>query len=251
MAPAIAGVAVGMGVPILLAYIYGVVPVSLCQNGVCGVSASPLGVRIDFDDDDEVVGVGIVSGAAGVGNSGGTGVGSGSAGNGGGAGVGGGRGSDDLSPMDGNANDSGSIGGPTAYYSRGSAAGVGVGQNKRNTDAVSLDHATNLGLVGNPSIGNLSFYSPFFFISIQCNEFTARFLHLTAENVPDCVLQLLWIVFVFFSFKKTRLKMNRVNVSNIIITFLLSSKSALSVCRHQLRMIRLSCFNLISCLIVV
>uniref|UniRef100_A0A0P4ZRV4 RBR-type E3 ubiquitin transferase n=1 Tax=Daphnia magna TaxID=35525 RepID=A0A0P4ZRV4_9CRUS len=137
VAPAIAGVAVGMGVPILLAYIYGVVPVSLCQNGVCGVSASPLGVRIDFDDDDEVVGVGIVSGAAGVGNSGGTGVGSGSAGNGGGAGVGGGR-------------------GPTAYYSRGSAAGVGVGQNKRNTDAVSLDHATNLGLVGNPSIGEAS-----------------------------------------------------------------------------------------------
>ena len=33
MAPAIAGVAVGVGVPILLAYIYGVVPVSLCQNG--------------------------------------------------------------------------------------------------------------------------------------------------------------------------------------------------------------------------
>lgn len=251
MAPAIAGVAVGMGVPILLAYIYGVVPVSLCQNGVCGVSASPLGVRIDFDDDDEVVGVGIVSGAAGVGNSGGTGVGSGSAGNGGGAGVGGGRGSDDLSAMDGNANDSGSIGGPTAYYSRGSAAGVGVGQNKRNTDAVSLDHATNLGLVGNPSIGNLSFYSSFFF-----HFYPARFLHLTAENVPDCVLQLLWIVFVvcFLNvpvFLKTRLKMNRVNVSNIIITFLLSSKSALSVCRHQLRIIRLSCFNLISCLIVV
>ena len=52
MAPAVAGVAVGMGVPILLAYIYGVVPVSLCQNGVCGVSATPLGVRIDFDDEN-------------------------------------------------------------------------------------------------------------------------------------------------------------------------------------------------------
>jgi len=47
----VAGVAVGVGVPILLAYIYGVVPVSLCQNGVCGVSATPLGVRIDFDDE--------------------------------------------------------------------------------------------------------------------------------------------------------------------------------------------------------
>lgn len=151
VAPAIAGVAVGMGVPILLAYIYGVVPVSLCQNGVCGVSASPLGVRIDFDDDDEVIGVGIVSASAGVGNS--VGVGSGSGGSGGG-GIADCRGSDDLSAMDGNANDGGSIGGPTAYYSRGSAAGVGVGQSKCNTDAVSLDHATNLGLVGNPSIGN-------------------------------------------------------------------------------------------------
>lgn len=163
MAPAIAGVAVGMGVPILLAYIYGVVPVSLCQNGVCGVSASPLGVRIDFDDDDDVI-VGIVSGssAGGVGSAVGTGVASGSGGNGsGGGGTGGsasagcavgGGGSDDLSAMDGSSNDHG---GPTAYFSRGGAGGIGVGQGKHNTDAVSLD-ATNLGLVGNPSIGNLS-----------------------------------------------------------------------------------------------
>jgi hypothetical protein len=158
VAPAIAGVAVGMGVPILLAYIYGVVPVSLCQNGVCGVSASPLGVRIDFDDDDDVI-VGIVSGSAGggVGNAVGNGVGSGSGGNGGtgggggsGAGCGGG-GSDDLSVIDGNSNDHG---GSAAFYSRSGAGGIGVGQNKHNTDAVSLDHATNLGLVGNPSIGN-------------------------------------------------------------------------------------------------
>lgn len=165
VAPAIAGVAVGMGVPILLAYIYGVVPVSLCQNGVCGVSASPLGVRIDFDDDDDVI-VGIVSGStgsAGVGNAIGTGVGSGSGGNGGTGGgggnsssagcAGGAGGSDDLSAMDGNTNDDG---GSSAYYSRSGAGGIGVGQNKHNTDAVSLDHATNLGLVGNPSIGNLS-----------------------------------------------------------------------------------------------
>lgn len=206
MAPAIAGVAVGMGVPILLAYIYGVVPVSLCQNGVCGVSASPLGVRIDFDDDDEVVGVGIVSGAAGVGNSGGTGVGSGSAGNGGGAGVGGGRGSDDLSAMDGNANDSGSIGGPTAYYSRGSAAGVGVGQNKRNTDAVSLDHATNLGLVGNPSIGNLSFYSPFFFhfYPMQSGTFSALNCRKRAGLRASIVMDSFCCLF----FKRSRLKKN-------------------------------------------
>lgn len=158
VAPAIAGVAVGMGVPILLAYIYGVVPVSLCQNGVCGVSASPLGVRIDFDDDDDVI-VGIVSGstgAGGVGNAIGTGVGSGSGG-GGTGGIGGSSssagcaGSDDLSALDGNTNEHS---GSNAYYSRSGAGGVGVGQNKHNTDAVSLDHATNLGLVGNPSIGN-------------------------------------------------------------------------------------------------
>ena len=53
VAPAVAGVAVGVGVPILLAYVYGVVPVSLCRSGVCGVSASPRGVRIDFDDEDD------------------------------------------------------------------------------------------------------------------------------------------------------------------------------------------------------
>jgi hypothetical protein len=174
VAPAIAGVAVGMGVPILLAYIYGVVPVSLCQNGVCGVSASPLGVRIDFDDDDDVI-VGIVSGssAGGVGSAVGTGVASGSGGNGNGgtggsAGAGcavGSGGSDDLSAMDGSSNDHG---GPTAYFSRGGAGGIGVGQGKHNTDAVSLDHATNLGLVGNPSIGNLS--SAFHFPSVTVSS---------------------------------------------------------------------------------
>ena len=151
VAPAIAGVAVGVGVPILLAYIYGVVPVSLCQNGVCGVSASPLGVRIDFDDDDDDV-IGAIgsasgaSGAVGVGSAGGAGVGSGS-----GCGVGGGSG-DDLSAMDGNANG----GGGAAYYSRGGAGGIGRGQGKLSTDAVSLDASNNLGLVGNPSIGKRS-----------------------------------------------------------------------------------------------
>lgn len=142
MAPAIAGVAVGVGVPILLAYIYGVVPVSLCQNGVCGVSASPLGVRIDFDDDDYVglssgmaggnTVVGTVTGTVGI-------VASGSA--------------DDLSAIDGHANNNGSVDGPSVYYSRGGSSGVGP--NKHSTDAVSLDAANNLGLVGNPSIGNV------------------------------------------------------------------------------------------------
>ncbi|XP_012670980.2 E3 ubiquitin-protein ligase RNF19B isoform X2 [Clupea harengus] len=37
-APVIAAVSVGIGVPIMLAYVYGVVPISLCRGGGCGVS---------------------------------------------------------------------------------------------------------------------------------------------------------------------------------------------------------------------
>ncbi|XP_028819134.1 E3 ubiquitin-protein ligase RNF19B [Denticeps clupeoides] len=52
-APVIAAVSVGIGVPIMLAYVYGVVPVSLCRGGGCGVSRGKgNGVRIDFDEDD-------------------------------------------------------------------------------------------------------------------------------------------------------------------------------------------------------
>lgn len=52
-APAIATIAVGIGVPILLFYVYGVVPVSLCRSGGCGLSTSPRGgVCIDIDEDD-------------------------------------------------------------------------------------------------------------------------------------------------------------------------------------------------------
>ncbi|CAH1131439.1 unnamed protein product [Ceutorhynchus assimilis] len=40
ISPLIAGLAVGIGVPILLFYVYGVVPVSLCRNGGCGGNAS-------------------------------------------------------------------------------------------------------------------------------------------------------------------------------------------------------------------
>jgi len=37
----------------MLAYVYGVVPISLCRGGGCGVSREKgRGVRIDFDDDD-------------------------------------------------------------------------------------------------------------------------------------------------------------------------------------------------------
>ena len=151
MAPAIAGVAVGVGVPILLAYIYGVVPVSLCQNGVCGVSTSPLGVRIDFDDDDDNE----ISDAANETNGGGATSTSGERTSGGS--INGGSHSinilsglgDDQScgPLEDNANAS------SAYFSRCSGGGSIEG-GKRCTDAVSLDAASNnLVLVGNPSIG--------------------------------------------------------------------------------------------------
>lgn len=39
VSPLVAGLAVGIGVPILLFYVYGVVPVSLCRAGGC--SAAP------------------------------------------------------------------------------------------------------------------------------------------------------------------------------------------------------------------
>ncbi|CAF88028.1 unnamed protein product, partial [Tetraodon nigroviridis] len=52
-APVVAAVSVGISVPIMLAYVYGVVPVSLCRGGGCGVSRGKgRGVRIDFDEDD-------------------------------------------------------------------------------------------------------------------------------------------------------------------------------------------------------
>lgn len=41
---------VGVGVPIMLAYVYGVVPLSLCRNGACGgFNSNDTG-----GDDDEV-----------------------------------------------------------------------------------------------------------------------------------------------------------------------------------------------------
>ena len=39
--------------PILLAYVYGVVPIALCRSG-CGVSTTHTGgVRFEFDEDQE------------------------------------------------------------------------------------------------------------------------------------------------------------------------------------------------------
>lgn len=50
-APVMASLAVGIGVPILLFYVYGVVPVSLCRSGGCGVTTSSNGVHFDFDEE--------------------------------------------------------------------------------------------------------------------------------------------------------------------------------------------------------
>ncbi|VVC31454.1 Zinc finger, RING-type,Zinc finger, RING/FYVE/PHD-type,IBR domain [Cinara cedri] len=49
--PVMASIAVGIGVPILLFYVYGVVPVSLCRSGGCGVTTSSNGVHFDFDEE--------------------------------------------------------------------------------------------------------------------------------------------------------------------------------------------------------
>lgn len=52
VAPLVAALAVGIGVPILLAYVYGVVPISLCRSGGCGVTKNNNGgVRFAFDDE--------------------------------------------------------------------------------------------------------------------------------------------------------------------------------------------------------
>ncbi|CAF4296564.1 unnamed protein product [Rotaria sp. Silwood2] len=45
--PIVATLAVGIGVPILLAYVYGVIPISLCRTGGCGV-----GTRNELSDGD-------------------------------------------------------------------------------------------------------------------------------------------------------------------------------------------------------
>ena len=51
VSPVVAAVAVGIGVPVLLAYVYGVVPITLCRNGGCGLSTTASGVRIEVDED--------------------------------------------------------------------------------------------------------------------------------------------------------------------------------------------------------
>lgn len=51
MAPVLAAFAVAIGVPILLFYVYGVVPVSLCRAG-CGVSTTRDGFKFDIDEEE-------------------------------------------------------------------------------------------------------------------------------------------------------------------------------------------------------
>ncbi|MED6231761.1 E3 ubiquitin-protein ligase rnf19a [Ataeniobius toweri] len=62
VSPVVAAVTVGIGVPIMLAYVYGVVPISLCRSGGCGVSTgNGKGVRIEFDDENDNIGTGAVA----------------------------------------------------------------------------------------------------------------------------------------------------------------------------------------------
>lgn len=53
VAPVVAGLAVGIGVPILLGYVYGVVPISLCRSGGCGITTTDGGgVRFEFEENE-------------------------------------------------------------------------------------------------------------------------------------------------------------------------------------------------------
>uniref|UniRef100_A0A915AWJ9 RBR-type E3 ubiquitin transferase n=1 Tax=Parascaris univalens TaxID=6257 RepID=A0A915AWJ9_PARUN len=54
VSPVLAVMAVGVGVPIMLAYVYGVVPLSLCRNGGCGVGAGSSRVDLSDIDDEEI-----------------------------------------------------------------------------------------------------------------------------------------------------------------------------------------------------
>ena len=52
VAPLVATLVIGIGVPIMLAYVYGVVPISLFRSGGCGITTNNNGgVRLAFDDE--------------------------------------------------------------------------------------------------------------------------------------------------------------------------------------------------------
>ena len=67
--PILAALTVGVGVPIALGYIYGVVPVSLCRSGGCATVTNiknGKGVNLDFDEDgDPAVGTPGIAGTFG------------------------------------------------------------------------------------------------------------------------------------------------------------------------------------------
>lgn len=46
----------GVGVPIMLAYVYGVVPLSLCRNGGCGLSSSDSSLALATIDEEQLYG---------------------------------------------------------------------------------------------------------------------------------------------------------------------------------------------------
>ncbi|CAD6190495.1 unnamed protein product [Caenorhabditis auriculariae] len=54
VSPVLAIMAVGVGVPIMLAYVYGVVPLSLCRNGGCGLSRSNSQAQFDSLDEEQL-----------------------------------------------------------------------------------------------------------------------------------------------------------------------------------------------------
>ena len=56
VSPLLAALTVGVGVPIALGYIYGVVPISLCRGGGCAsvtATRNGRGVNLEFDEDAE------------------------------------------------------------------------------------------------------------------------------------------------------------------------------------------------------
>ncbi|CAI2357960.1 unnamed protein product [Caenorhabditis sp. 36 PRJEB53466] len=56
VSPVMAVMAVGVGVPIMLAYVYGVVPLSLCRNGGCGLSSSDSSLALATIDEEQLYG---------------------------------------------------------------------------------------------------------------------------------------------------------------------------------------------------
>eukprot|EP00081_Caenorhabditis_elegans_P026002 NP_509382.2 RBR-type E3 ubiquitin transferase [Caenorhabditis elegans] len=67
VSPVMAVMAVGVGVPIMLAYVYGVVPLSLCRNGGCGLSSSDSSLALADIDEEQLYGTpGVISASAPV-----------------------------------------------------------------------------------------------------------------------------------------------------------------------------------------